>query len=350
MVIYPLSSEVLPAIYKFRSSAPLLQHLQISGPWCDGMARLPDDFLGRHAASLRYLRLEGSTPLMLKPFPLPNLTDLTLFVAEPRVPTRAIYGLLSSAPRLRNVSITVMHEAMAETPIPDIHLGSLRCLNLTMVSGSTLSRVIPHIKAPKLEELALGMSLRMGVTTITDLLPPESYPLITEVTSMGFRGISDESRVTEITFKGKGTNVSLSTYFPRPTALRDFFADTAPFLFAQITRLELKFEAGSLASRITEFENLERIELEQCTGEDVILEALCPSPGSVPWVPCPHLEVMQLVPCSPRRLTLENLVRMARSRKEAGCSLERIDIPSFLSEGEKEMLNESLGKDSVLGL
>lgn len=350
-MIYLPPGNVLPAIYKFRSPTPLLQRLEISGPWCDGAARLPDDFLGRHAPSLRYLRLLGSTPLMLKPFPLPNLTDLTLFAAEPRAPTSPIYELLSSAPRLRNVSIVMVREAMDETPIPDIHLGSLRCLKV--ISGSTLSRAIPHIKAPELEELVLRMSSGMEVATIKELLPPESYPLMTEVTSMDLRSKPGGSGDTEITLKGKGTKVSLMTYFLSPAALHDFFPNTASCLFAQITRLKLRFGAGPLASRIVEFENIERIELERCAGEDVILEALCPSPspssGSVPWVPCSHLEVMRVDPCSPQRPTLENLVRMARSRKEAGCPLERIDVPSLLSE-DKKMLSESLGKDHVLGL
>ncbi|KAF9650471.1 hypothetical protein BDM02DRAFT_3111972 [Thelephora ganbajun] len=347
MMIYASFGKALPAIYNFRSPAPLLQRLEISGPGCDPTARLPDDFLGRHAPLLQHLHLEDS-PLLLNPFPLPSLTTLTLYAEESQPPMSAILGLLSSAPSLQNISIAMMDVSTKEIPIHDIYLGSLR--HLEVLSGSILSRVIPHIKAPKLEELVIKMPSGIQVPTIEDLLPPESYPLMTEVTSMDFRGVSWDP---DMTFEGKGAKVFLTTHFPTPAGLDDFFLKIPSLLFAQITRLKIREEGGPLVSRIAEFKNLERIELGQCIEEDVIFEALCPSssPESTPLVPCPHLEIMQVELRSPKHPTPENLARMARLRKEVGYALGEIQVSSSLgfSAEDEKILNDFLGKDHVRG-
>ena len=128
---------------------------------------------------------------------------------------------LLSAPRLQKVSIAMADVATGETPIPDIHLASLRYLQL--LSRNALPWITPYIKAPKPEELALKVPSGVPVTIVNDLFPLESYPLMAEVTSMCFRG---GAKGVQVTFRGENTKVSLDIYFPIFEDLRDFFPDS----------------------------------------------------------------------------------------------------------------------------
>jgi hypothetical protein len=342
MIIY--RSQTLPAIYDFRSPAPLLEHLEVSGDWYDRPAQLPDDFLGRHAPSLRYLRFECS-PLLSRPFPLPNLTELSMFIAESQTPMNVVVGLLSSAPRLEKVSITLEDIAMGESPILDIHLGSLRYLEVK--SGSTFSRVFPHIKAPKLEVLALFFPAGVQLPTIKDLLPPESYPLTAEVTSMEFL-----AKDTQMLLEGKNAKISLIIDSLTPAALDDFVSN-APSLFAKVTAVEFSTSAGPFASRIAGFQNLRQVKMVRCIEEDVIFEALCPSLSSelVPSTPCPRLEEMEIELHSEGPSTPGRLVRMIRSREQAGYPLQEVELPSLYGfSAEHVKVLEVLGSDYVPGL
>ena len=161
------------------------------------------------------------------------------------------------------------------------------------------------------------MSSGVPVTIVNDLLPLESYPLMAEVTSTCFRG---GTKSVQTTFRGENTKVSLDIYFPIFEDLRDFFPDSGWFLFAQITRLTLIVRAGPLDSIITQFRNLERLELERFIQQDQVFKALWPSrsPGLVPSVPCPHLKVIQIEPDSRYFTSLEGFVTMAKLREEVG--------------------------------
>lgn len=99
-MVHPSSDEALPAIYNLRDPALLLEHLEISGPGCDGILSLPDDFLSRHSLLLQHLRLKRSS-FMLIPFPLPNQSLIGSFGIADLCERRARISLLRSSPTER---------------------------------------------------------------------------------------------------------------------------------------------------------------------------------------------------------------------------------------------------------
>ena len=170
-------------------------------------------------------------------------------------PLDVLWGLLSSAPYLQHIFITIVGGGAPPdiTPAHRIHLNSLRSLSL--LSGFALSRVIPYIKAPQLKELLLTLPLGTGAWTIADLLPSNSYPLVSDVTAMDFCG-------SEISPEGEGTKVTVNMPYRNIADMSDFFdSTTASFSFAQITRLTFETRAGPLALRIGEFTNLQLLDL-----------------------------------------------------------------------------------------
>jgi len=346
--VRPISGGTLPSIFRFRSPAPILQHLEISGYPHGQISRLPRNFLGCHVPSLRSLIWDDSSLMPESLLPLIPTHPQPYDPDEAPTPLLVVLGLLSSTPYLEHLSISILDEDVApdSTPVHDIYLGSLRKLKL--VSGVALSRVIPHFKAPELKELLLILPPGVGTLTIADLFPSDSYPLLTNVTWMDFyAGPGDGG----IKFMGEGVKIAMNAFFPRTEAINDFFPRTAYFSFAQITKLVLRMVAGPLAARVGEFTNLERLELIRCEEDAEVLCALSPSPRSVPRVPCPHLTAMRIAFYNPTTHVVDSLRQMVRLRKEAGSPLVTIDFMYFDRMYEIldiDALNEWLGQPPLL--
>lgn len=325
--------ETPPAIFKFCSPAPLLQHLEIS-LYPDHMSRLPGDFLGRQTPSLRSLCWQGSS-FELAPS---DLAHRPFHGEDEAQPLRVVCGLLSSAPSLQHLSITIPHPEGTQdvTPMHPIHLDSLHRLDLLF--GFPLFRVVPLIKAPLLKELSLALPFGV-VDTIAGLLPSDSYPLMTEVTSMDFCTTSWGS---ETRLKGEGVKVFINIPFHETEAIDGFFSNfnRASFSFAQITMLTFRFIGAPLAPRIGEFKNLRRLDLMRCKEDAEIFCALSSSLQSVPQIPCPHLEVMKVRFHSPTIYATDSFKQMVRSRKEAGNPLVAVEIVPFYGLEGKIDINE----------
>lgn len=346
MRILPTFGETLPALFGFRSPTPLLQHLEISGFPRGHMSRLPRNFLGCHLPSLRSLTW-GDSSLIPAPFPLSNFTHLSYDAAEAPGPLRVVLGLISFAPHLEHLSISILDPNVSPDPPPvhDIHLDSLR--HLELLSGAALSLALPHFKAPQLKEFSLILPSRFGVETIADLLPSDSYPLITEVTSMDFyAGPGD----CGIKLSGEGIRFTVATFFPRANPSDNFFSMTS-FSFKQITRLVLRMMAKPIAGRIGEFTNLELLDLIRCEEDAEVFSALSQYPGQVSLATCPHLAAMRVAFYNPIAHVVDSFKQMVRSRKEAGNPLmtvnlmffDRMDMVLDLNE-----LNKWLGQPPVL--
>ena len=258
MTIIPSRGTTLPATFKFRSPAPLLQNLVIGGFQQNHLSRLPRDFLGCHVPLLRSL-VWNDTPIVPAPFPFPSFM-LQPYAYELPVPLHAPLGLISSAPLLERVFLSINDGEIFPDlfPVDDIHLDSLRDLDL--VAGTALSRALPHFKAPRLKQLTLLLTVDVGVLTIADLLPPDSYPLLTEVTSMLFSPGSEKSRMK---LTSEDVEVTVIAHFPHA----DNFFSTTPFSLAQITSLMLDAMAKPITTRIREFTNLEFLNLQCCEEE-----------------------------------------------------------------------------------
>ena len=344
MRIIPSPGETLPAIFKFRSPAPLLQELIIAEFPQNYLSRLPRDFLGHHVPSLRSLSW-SDTPMVPAPFSFSSFIRLP-YASGPPIPLRTPLGLISSAPLLESALLWIndADPFPGVSPVHDIHLNSLHHLDL--VSGTALSRVLPHFKAPRLKEFTLLLTFDVGVLTIADLLPSNSYPLLTKVTSMDF---CTGHKGSELNLRGEGTKVTVSTD-PCMGPTDNFFSTTS-FSFTQITKLVLYVIAKPIAAKIGEFTNLERLELLECEEEAQVLSDLSPLPGPGSSVPCPHLMAAKVVFNDPTTHAVDCLKQMVRSRKEAGNPLATVKLASF--DGMDEILdiderNEWIGQPPVL--
>jgi hypothetical protein len=138
--------------------------------------------------------------------PFPHFSDFSWDDTDGPFPLRVILGLISFAPRLQDLSIAILGVSVGldSAPVHDIHLGSLHRLELT--SGTGLVRVIPHLKVPQLKELSLTLPFSEIAPTIADLLPSDSHPLITEVTSMAFS--LNQGRFT-VNLEGEGIRITV---------------------------------------------------------------------------------------------------------------------------------------------
>ena len=320
MTIIPSPGKILPAISRFRRPAPLLQRLKISGFPRGYISRLPRDFLGCYVPSLRSLHWNDLPPILVS-FPLSGPILPSYNSDEVPIPLHAVLGLISSAPLLEDLSISILDPDVSPDlpPVQNIHLGSLRRLHV--ISGVALSRILPYFKVPRLKEFSLFLSPNLGAPIIADLLPSDSYPLFTEVTSMEFcAGMGNG----EIKLVGKGVEVTVR-YFPRVDDTDDFLSVT-PFSFAQITRLMLKMAVKPIVARIGEFTNLKLLHLISCMEDTEVLLALSPSPASGSLVPCPHLAAVRVILHIPTPHAVDCLEQMVRSRKEAGNPLMAVDF------------------------
>ena len=233
------------------------------------------------------------------------------YAYELPVPLHAPLGLISSAPLLERVFLSINDREIFPDlfPVDDIHLDSLRDLDL--VAGTALSRALPHFKAPRLKQLTLLLTVDVGVLTIADLLPPDSYPLLTEVTSMLFSPGSEKSRMK---LTSEDVEVTVIAHFPHA----DNFFSTTPFSLAQITSLMLDAMAKPITTRIREFTNLEFLNLQCCEEEAEVFSDLSPLPGQDSLVPCPYLTTMKVSFNDPTTHVVDCFNQMVRSRKDAG--------------------------------
>ena len=335
MTIHPSLGRTLPTIFRFRSPTPLLQHLDISGFPRGHIPRLPHDFLGRHVPSLRSLIWDDSS-LLPAPFPPPNLTHLSSAADEAPTHLHVVLGLISSAPLLERLSISIIEEDISLHPFPlhDIRLDSLRYLRL--VSGASLSRVLPRFRVPQLKEFSLllpSIPFDLQDPTIAALLPSDSYPLLTKVTSMDFYAGPGDSQVK---LSGEGIKVTMGTFLAR----MDNFFVMQSFPFTQITRLIVRMIAKPVVVKIREFTNLEQLGLVRCQEDAEVFLALSPPPGPVSLVPCPRLVAMRVAFYRSDPPTVDSFKQMVRSRKGAGNPLVNINLMSFHGMGEMLDIDE----------
>ena len=338
MRIQPSLGETIPAVFKFRSPAPLLQHLAISRFPRGQMSRLPRDFLGRRVPSLRSLTWDD-TSLLSTPFPPQNTTRLPYNPSVPPAPLQVLLGLISSAPHLEDLSILIPYadEVPDQFPVQDIHLGSLH--HLEWVSGPVFCRVLPYFKVPQLKELSIFLPFDAGGSTMADLLPSHSFPLVTAITSMDFHAGPGDSGIK---LAGEGVKVTMFTGPPHMDNTDNFFS-VSPFSLAQITKLTLRMTAKPMAARIGDFASLERLELIRCEEEAEVLSDLSPLPVLGSLIRCPYLAAIRVAFCYPARPIVDSFKRMVMLREEFGNPLTSIDVMPF------DAMNEILDVEALGG-
>ena len=328
-------TEVCAASLLLRTPSPILQHLEISA--YRGLVRLPDDFLGQQAPSLRSLSLDGIDTAFESHFPLPNLTEFKLSLPEGAGPFRvgALFQFLSGCPSLQKICIDSKEMPEEITLGQVISLESLVDLSYTC---SSVGQILPYLRLPRLERLRVSSSFGSGQEQrLADLLPHGGHVLLAGATKMSYYSYKSSQ---ELRLRGKGTDLSFVTSHPVAdrTPVYRFF-DEAYIPFGQIEDLTV---GGSFTAdfpiNILAFKNLRvlRIVPQGVGFAEWLLPSLYPHPGTE--IPCRSLQEIQyghLESTSP-------LMDLVRERKRAGHPLGLVGLLTLTGHGPGQDLVEEL--------
>jgi len=312
--------------------APSLQHLDINR--YGHHVHLPDDFLGRHAPSLRRILLCDIHPTFGSPFPLPNLTEFSLRLLDSAPPLRmsALSLFLSGSPRLKKVSIDTPNNEILQDVARDqvISLESLEELDCTCKPAG---RVLPYIRLPRLKRLHVCFLLGPGqVQKLADLLPYDGHLLLKGVTKVEY--YHSNSNTQHLAFDDGDSNVMLEAHLPHENPIPvDWFSDPKYIPLIQIRRLVIGCSLNNMNPPIAIFENLEELHTFPWGGP--FTEGLLPLlyPGAE--TPCRSLKIIHYTNLEP----LGPLVSLAKARLQAGHRLELVHLP-IITESELDNVAE----------
>lgn len=334
------SYDVHAASLLFCNPAPSLRHLEIYA--FEGFVRLPDNFLGRQAPSLRSVSLSGICPTFESPFPLPNLTELYLYMPEGTGPFRmsGLFQFFSNSPLLQRISISIPSQTVQDVP-PDqvVSLESLVELGYTCNSAG---RVLPCLRLPRLKQLRVSLSLGQ-MQKLADILPHNGHTLLAGATKMLY--YSDQY-LLRVDLSGDGVDVSFSAF--RTTAYHnpsvDWFSDQSHIPFGQIE--DLKVESRSIDTyfpiNIFALGNLRvlRAVLWDAPFAEGFLRSLHPHLGA--GIPCRSLREIEYTYWGSQGQLLWELISLLRERKRAGHRLRLVCLPSVqeLGQIDQDLLEE----------
>ena len=318
--------------------SPVLQSLEIGTNV--GLARLPDDFLGRQMSSIRSITFDDVHSTLESFSPLPNLTRFSLFLSEGADPFRldALFRSLSSCPLLRKIYIRCTVPSRDATLDQIISLESLEELEYTC---SPIDQILPHLMLPRLERLLVSSSLGQA-QKLVDFLPHDGHVLLAGTTELlyYFHGIEQG-----IKFYGKGTDASFTEF---RTTTSWFPSDTC-IPFGQIEGLTVRVTAAvDFPINVTIFENLRvlRITPQNVQFIEGFFGSLHPYPEV--GVPCRFLQEIEYPYWGPPG----PLVDLVRERKRAGHQLELVrllvDMWYNPDQGLVEELEEHVGEVRIV--
>ena len=318
----------------FCNPVPSLQHLEIEIDSCERPIRLPDDFLGQQASSLRIAKLSGICPTSKLPFPLPNLTEFEL---SPRGALRmsALFQFFSGSPLLQKIDIDTSPGVLEDVP-PDQVISLESVVELDFTSGPA-GLILPHLRFPRLKRLGMSFSGEMTPPKMTDLLPFDGRLIITGITKMLYYPAGCAYRVE---LSGKGVDISLVLTTGRTPV--DWFSDGTCIPFGQIEDLafEGRYSSDIANFPINVFENLGILRVIPWGAQFAEGVLLLLSPGVV--IPCPSLREIRYTYQAP----LAPLINLARERKRAGHQLELVLLLTIyqFNEDRAEELRKYVGE------
>lgn len=307
----------------------------------EGLVNLPSNFLGQQAPSLRSVSFSGIYPTPGSTFPLPNLTEFSLYLREGGpFHVSALFRWFSCCPRLQKLCIGATGVILQGGLDEVISLESL--VELDYAYKST-DRILPFLRLPRLKQLRVLSSSGSGqVQKVADRLPYGGPVLLTGVTNMLY--YSDHSSL-RVDLSGNGVDVSLNAFGTTADPIAfDWFSDETCIPFGQIEDLKVDgwFVDTDFHIDIFAFENLRVLRSTSWEAEftENFLRLLHPDP--VAGVPCQslreieytHLGVWQGEPF--RR----PLVSLLRERKRAGHQLRLLRL--LIVQGSHEDLMEEL--------
>jgi hypothetical protein len=311
----------------FHNPAPSLQHLNLKGRIQDSPARLPDDFLGRHAPSLRSAHFDDILPTLESLFPLPNLTEFTLFLRGSADPLcmSGLFRFLSNSSRLRKISIRVSNEMLQDiTPDQVTSLESLEELELCCSQPG--GRVPPHLRLPRLKSLSVSLPFQVNeVEKLSDFLPSGSH-LLEGVTGMTYYTNSFLQRVE---FYGEGIIVELCMFHAEPYRVPlDWLSNTLCTPFGHIEELTVECRFNAPHFPINAFENLDTLQVLE--SDEIFMGELFHSLSPRSGIPCPSLRQIWYLP----RGSLDSVTDLVKARLQAGHRLGLVWLPSSREDDE----------------
>ena len=317
------SHDVHTASLLFCNPAPSLQNLEIHT--FEGFVRLPDNFLGQQAPSLRSVSFSGICPTFESPFPLPNLTELYLYMPEGTGPLRmsGLFRFLSDSPLLQRICINIPSQTVQDVSLDQVvSLESLVELSYTCNSAG---RVLSCLRLPHLKQFRVSSSLGQ-MQKLADILPRDGRALLTGATEMLYYCNQYSLRVD---LSGKGVDVSFIAF---PTTADDpsvdWFSDQMYIPFGQIE--DLKVEACSIVAdppiNFFALGNLRvlRVVLGDGLFADGFLRLLHPDPGT--GVPCRSLRELECTYWGSPGPLSGVLISLVRERKRAGHQLRLVRL------------------------
>jgi len=319
------SHDIHSASLLFCNPAPLLQRLEILA--FEDVVHLPDNFLGRQTPSLRSVSLGHVCPRLESLFPLSNLTEFRLSLADSATPFRvgALFQFLSKSPLLRKVGVNFQKRSAQDVSLDKVI--SLESLVELDCGCNCVSQIIPFLRLPRLTRLRVTSLGPRQAETLVDVLPHGSCALLAGVTKIFHLSDQFESSY-KVELTGNGVDVSFkklhTTMF---TTLVDWSPDQTCIPFGQIEVLEFRggppFRTGFPINAFA-LENLRVLRVALFHEEPIkgLLRALHPGPGAaeIPCRPLQEIEVYYTYWGSRGPLP-GLLVSLVRERKQAGCQL-----------------------------
>ena len=319
--------------------APLLQRLKIH---CyEYYTYIPENFLGRHAPSLRYIQLRGVHPTFESALPLPNLTRFNLRLLDDAAPfpMGTLFRFLSASPRLKRIYINSSTEALQDDTLGEVI--SLESLVELDYLCSPAGQVLPYLRLPCLERLYVRFTLGSGqVQRLADLLHYDSRRSLEGATKMEY--LHPESNTQSLAFYGENVDVTLEACLARENPiLVDWFSDPSYIPFNQIQSAVIGCFPNNTHFPIAALENLEILHV--FPWDRPFAEALLPllHPGAE--IPCRSLKVIHYANLEP----LDPLIGLVKARLQAGHQLALVHLPTLPDQESMAELKEFVGKVRV---
>ena len=339
------TQDIRAASLLFCDPAPSLRYLNLYSR--EGYVRLPEEFLGRQAPLLNSIVFSGICPTFESPFPLPNLTEFSLYISEDAGPIRmgALFRFLSGSPQLQKIRIGIYSLSLQDTPLDDVIL--LESLEELDYDCNLTGRTLTHLRLPRLEKFRASSTPGPGQTQkLVDLLPHNGRTLLANATKMMYYSANPSLGVD---FSGNEAEISLrvvSTTGDPPTV--DWFSDQTCIPFGQIEDLTIESSPLSVIFPVSVFvlENLTvlRVTLWDTEFTEGCLRLFHPDPEA--GVPCRSLQRIECACWGFPQPVARSLINLVRERKQAGHELSLLGllIEQDFDQGLVEELKEHVGR------
>jgi len=308
--------------------APLLQHLEIHA--FGGIIHLSNDFLGRQAPSLRFIRFNYIYPKLETLPPLPNLTEFHLSLPSGTGPLRmgALFRFFSGSPLLQKIGIDVRDQTVQDSSLDQvISLESLVELDYT---SNLAGQILPFLRLPCLKRLRVTSPLQPGqAQTLADILPYGGRPILAGATKMTYRsrlyGYADI-----VGLSNNGVDVLFSAFRTTQGPITvDRFSDQTCVPMGQIEDLKLEGDSPTAAGFPIDFFALRSLRVLRVAiwGGEYTEELLCSlRPESGAEVPCPSLEEIEIEHCywGSQEPLPRLFIDLVRERKRVGHQLRLV--------------------------